>query len=123
MDPVKGDENEWARARIDSEVAGDVVAVLQQVGREAMPEGMAGYTLREPRSVRCPFHGPLDVALSVAMAASCSRPGIDAEAICWKDILPRPFLCGLPVLPGQGWREEDSGLPGAEILLILVGTL
>jgi hypothetical protein len=87
----------------------DVVAVLQQVGREAVPERVTAGGLGDARRVHRGADRALD-GLRVDVVSHClAGTGIAAEGAGRKDVLPAPVDCGMRVLAPQRERQRNAG--------------
>ena len=69
----------------------DVVAVLQQVGGEAVTEGMAGSVLDQPGSAHGVPEGALDRGLVEVMSPDCAAFQVAKPAGGGEDVLPAPL--------------------------------
>jgi hypothetical protein len=79
----------------------DVVAIFQQVGREAMPEGVAARGLCDPGALDRALDRPLEAVLRDMVAADLARARVGAALLGRKDILPAPVGRRIGVLARQ----------------------
>src|SRR3712207_3922591 len=79
----------------------DIVALLKQPRRKAMPEGMAAYRLRDPGEFGRRTHRLLQAAFIDMVPPSDVRAGVARPPFSGKDILPAPLAARAGVLPGQ----------------------
>ena len=80
----------------------DVVVVLEQVGGEEVPEGVARGELGNAGGADCILHCALENGLVEMVAAPLPGDAIHIESGGRKDPLPRPFASGMRVLPEEG---------------------
>ncbi len=93
----------------------DVGAVLEQMGGEGVPEGVAGDALRGPSALRRLLHRALEHGGVQVVADELARLGIAGEAGGRKDPLPAPLAPRVRILPFQGVGERDPGIPLGQI--------
>ncbi len=82
----------------------DVVAILQQMSRKAVAQGMASDVLGDLGGVGSFFQSALNVAVIEMVAANFATAGIGAEAFGREDILPNPVARGV----GRFARERQG---------------
>src|SRR5438067_3711484 len=83
----------------------DVVAVLEQMRGERVPECMARCGLGEAHLADCPMHRPLDHGLVQMVAAPLAGDRFEVRACRRKDPLPRPLAPRVGVLPPERVRH------------------
>ena len=83
----------------------DIVAVLEQVGGERMPERVRGGALDDPGPARGVLDRPLQDRLVQVVPAELAGQTVAVEACGREDPLPDPFSTGVRVLPQQGSRQ------------------
>jgi hypothetical protein len=90
----------------------DVVAGLQKMRRERVPEGVAGHPLRQPRPPAGIGHGPLNRRFVEVIARWGAESSIPTDAGRRKDELPAPFGLGrreLARVDCRGRRPQAQG--------------
>jgi hypothetical protein len=96
----------------------DVVAVLQEVCGERVPESVAGRALRDPGRADRVMDRALDHGLVQVMAPALAGLAIDVDAGGGEDPLPGPFTACTGVLAAEGSGELDP--PGAAAKITIV---
>ena len=93
----------------------DVVAVLQEVGREGMTKRMAGGRLRQLRGRHGCLDGALDDRLVEVVPADRPRAWVAASGGGGKDVLPGALPGGARVLLREGTWQEDLPVSLGEV--------
>ena len=93
----------------------DVRAVLQEVGRERVSEGVGGDAFRDLCLGGGPAHGALDAGLVEVMTAADAASRIGREPRRREDPLPSPLAAGPGELAFEGVGQPDapSGVAGS----------
>lgn len=94
----------------------DIIALLEEVGRKAMPQGVTTDALGEPCRMTGPTDGPLQPTLMGVMAADDPRPRLFRQTVGGKDVLPDPEPAGTGVFAFQRKWSGDWGDPLRDIL-------
>jgi hypothetical protein len=82
----------------------DVVAVLEQMRRERVPQRMGSGALGEPRPAGGVLHRALQDGLVEVVAAALARYPVVVDARRRENPLPGPLPAGVRVLPEQRGR-------------------
>jgi hypothetical protein len=77
----------------------DVIASLEQMGGEAMAQGMTAPSLDDFGGAYSPFHGILQRLLVEVVAAFFAGSWIDRSFPRGEDVLPPPLAAGACVFP------------------------
>lgn len=85
----------------------DVVACLQQMGSERMPEGVASYVLDDTRPGGSILHGPLNQGLVNVMPSLFSCPWVLPAVGLREHPLPTPVGRRVRGLPVRGGRQHN----------------
>ena len=96
----------------------DVVAGHQQVGREAVAEGVAADLLCDACRTSSRIHGLADYRLVEMVASLDPRAWIDASAAGRKNVLPLPVAVGVRVLALEGVRQINAAESFLEVLFV-----
>ena len=96
----------------------DIVAVFQEVGGEAMAEGMATGRLVNARQLGRLSDGSLRAGLAEVMAAYNAGAGVSREAPGGEDVLPAPLFVSVRVLAFEGVREIDRTIAVVQVVLV-----
>ena len=95
----------------------DVIAILQQVGGEAVAEGVGADALGDTGEFGRFVNRFLHTVFVQMMAALHAAAGIGREAVGRKDVLPEPVAVGVGVFALQGVGQVD----GAKTLFQVAG--
>lgn len=98
----------------------DVVAVLQQVGGERVPERMAARRFGNAGPAHSLLHRPLHDRLVEVMPAALTGSGIDVGPRGREDPLPSPLPPGHRVLAGECAGEFNPPGTTPQVLPVLV---
>ena len=93
----------------------DVVAILQQVGRERMPKHVRAQRLGKLNPTRRPLDRLLNRRFVDVMTMLDSRPAVEVVGGSGEDPLPAPLAVRIRVLSGQGARQRDLPQPTLQI--------
>ena len=85
-----------------------VVAVLQQVGGEAVAEGMTADPLRDPGQAGSISHRALQRVGAGVMAPRDARARVGGKVRGREDVLPDPFLASAGQLPFESIGQEHG---------------
>ncbi len=96
----------------------DVVAILQQVGGEGVPQGMAGCAFADVGSQHGLGHRLLHHRLVQVVALELPIHGIAGRLEAGEDILPRPVLERRTILPGESQGCRGHADPGLHIAFV-----
>lgn len=96
----------------------DVVAALQEMGGEAVPEGVTAGGFGDAGRAEGKFHGVLKVFLAEVVAAGFEGARVDGEFGCGEDVLPRPGAGGVTIFPVEGGGKVDGSGPAGEVLTV-----
>jgi hypothetical protein len=94
----------------------DVVALLEQVRRNAVPQGMTTNAFGEPSHTTGPMNGSWPPTLMGVMSADDSRAGISRQPVRGKHIWPDPEAACVRICAFQRKRSGDRGDPLRDIL-------
>ena len=97
----------------------DVVTVLQQVGRERMPERMTRRPLGDTSRANSRCDRALDGRLMHMKSARRSPPRVTANATSWEHVLPGPIAAGVRILAGQSPRQRSRAEAGNIVTMLL----
>src|SRR6266542_3218037 len=95
-----------------------LVAILQQVGGERVPEGVRGDVLREARGVGGPAKLLLDHRLVAVVPVLDPGMAIPVMRGRRKDPLPAPLAIGTRVFPPQRARQRYAAETASEVELM-----
>jgi hypothetical protein len=87
----------------------DVVALLKELRRDTMSEGMAADAFVEPYRMPSLTHSLLQSALTPVMAADIPREWVFRQTVGRKNIVPDPKSAGMRILMRQRKRSIDRG--------------
>jgi hypothetical protein len=87
----------------------DVVMVFQEVGGEAVPEGMAGGGFGDLSRLDGGLDGALDHVFTLVVPADGPGPGVGGETVGGEDPEPRPLFAGVGVFAFKGTGEVNAG--------------
>jgi hypothetical protein len=79
----------------------DLIALLEQMRRKAVPKGMTTDACGEPCRTTGPAHGPLHTTFMGVMPADDSRPGVFRQLVGGKHLWPQPKAAGTGVCSCQ----------------------
>ena len=96
----------------------DVAIVLQQVGREGMPEGVASSPLRETCGPDCTVDGALNRRCMKVIAPLDARVPFPKAACCGENPLPRPIGAGTGVLSPKRTRQFNMSESVLEVRIV-----
>lgn len=96
----------------------DVVAALQEVGREAVSKRMAAGWFVQPGGANRKLDRILHVLLPEVMTARFAAPWISRKARGGKDVLPGPGSGRARIFPLQGMREVNCSATQRQILAV-----
>jgi hypothetical protein len=82
----------------------DLVALLEQRRRNAVPNGMTTEACGEPHRTTGPAHGPLQPTCMDVMPANESCMGVFRQLVGGKHVWPQPKAAGTGVCSCQGER-------------------
>jgi len=94
----------------------DIVALLEEVRRETMPEGMAADAFVEPHRTPYLTHSLLQTTLTRVMAADDPRAWVFRQTVGGKDVWPDPEPAGMRILAFQRERYIHRANPLRDIL-------
>src|SRR5215470_20073496 len=97
----------------------DVVAVLQQVGGERMPEGVARGGLGDPGAVDRLLHRPLKDGFVEVVPATLAGDAVHVNARGREDPLPSPGSAGVRVLAEERAGQLDPAGAVPEVVVVL----
>src|SRR5262245_31686495 len=97
----------------------DVLAGLQEVGGERMPERVARGPLRDPGAAHGVLDGTLQHRLVKMMAPPLVGRALHVDARRREHRLPPPLAPGLGILPAESPRQLDPARAPPEIALVL----
>ena len=96
----------------------NVGAILEEMGGERMPEGVAGHALREGGLGDCLLQAALEGIFQEVVAGVFFGTGVRAEFGGREDELPWPFAWGVGVFAGEGFGHVDLADAGDEVLAV-----
>jgi hypothetical protein len=89
----------------------DLIALLEQRRRKAVPNGMTTEACDEPCRTTGPAHGPLQPTCMGVMPADDSCTGGFRPLVGGKHVWPQPKAAGTGVCSCQGERSKDGAIP------------
>jgi hypothetical protein len=96
----------------------DVVAILQQMGGEAVAESVTGDAFGEGGQVRGLVDGALEPGGTKVVTADVTRARIGRQARGGESELPDPIAAGRGEFAVEGVGEEDKPLAGLHIAMV-----
>jgi hypothetical protein len=93
----------------------DLVALLEQRRRNAVPNGMTPEACGEPRRTTGPAHGPLQPTCMGVMPTDDSCTGGFRPLVGGKHVWPQPQAVGTGVCSYQGERYKDGAIPLGDV--------
>ena len=97
----------------------DVVTVLEQMGRERVPESVASGGLRDPRAQDGFPHRALQDRLVQVMPPPLPGLGVYVDARGGEHPLPSPLATGVRILAPECVRQRHPAGAGGEVALVL----
>jgi len=98
----------------------DIIPILQEVGSERMPEGVAGDGLRDPGPLARVFDGPLDGGVVKVVPEEATGGRFPKLALCGEYPLPSPLAVRGLVLPLERSRKGNVTAPSFQIPFMLL---
>ena len=96
----------------------DILTGLEEMGREAMAEGVATGGLEDAGVTDGAADGALQGALRGVVPADDAGSGVGGPSSGREEVLPAELTVGLGVLLRQGMGEEDAAMAVIEVLLM-----
>ena len=93
----------------------DLVALLEQMRRNAVPNGLTTEACGEPHRTTGPAHGPLQPTCMGVMPADDSYTGVFRQLVGGKHVWRQPKAAGTGVCSCQGERSQDGAIPFGDI--------
>jgi hypothetical protein len=93
----------------------DLIALLEQIRRNAAPNGMTPDACGEPCRTTGPAHGPLQPTCMGVMAADDPCPGGFRPLVGGKHVWPQPKAAGTGVCSCQDERSQDGAIPLGDV--------
>jgi hypothetical protein len=93
----------------------DLVALLEQMRRNAVPNGMTTEACGEPCRRTGPAHGALHTTLMGMMPADDPCTGVFRPLVGGKPVWPEPQAVGTGVWSCQGERYKDGAIPLGDV--------
>ena len=97
----------------------DIMAVLQEMSREGVPEGMGATTLGDTRLPDRILHNAVEHGLVQVVASALARDPITISTRGGRDPLPGPRVASMRILPEQRGRQLDPARAHGQILVVL----
>jgi len=98
----------------------DVVAIVEEVGGEGMPERVTARPFRDARPVHGVLHRALDRAFVQVVAASAAGLAVGVDPGRGEEVLPGRFPAGVRVFTLEGARQRDPAGAIVEVLAVLL---
>jgi len=96
-----------------------IVAVLEEMGRKTVSEGMRGDGFVDFGEPGGSFDGPLKISFVQVVALSDAADGVYREIGGGKDVLPGKFPVCVRVFPFESVREVDRAIAHRKVDIVL----
>jgi len=96
----------------------NVVAILQEVGGEAVAEGVGADALGDASELGGFVNGFLHAVFVQMVAALCAAAGVGGEAVGGEDVLPEPVAAGVGVFTLQSLGQVNRAEPLFQVMIV-----